>query len=166
MRHHNWRCVMRRTILGVVFMAASLLFGLATSVFLSTGLAAQTGNSEQTLLQLERDWEQTNTTNDAASLERIMAPEFVSTDPNGRLTTRAEVLARRKSGQVKFTAFTQDDYKVQIIGDTAIVTGRSAAQGSRDGKDASGRERFTDVFVRRDGRWQAVASHSSRIAAQ
>jgi ketosteroid isomerase-like protein len=78
--------------------------------------------------------------------------------------TRAEFFARRTSGQVKFTAFTQDDYKVHVIGDTAIVTGRSTIKGMRDGKNSSGQERWTDVFVRRDGRGQAVASHSSRIA--
>jgi len=50
------------------------------------------------------------------------------------------------------------------VGDTAVVTGRSTIKGVRDGKDLIGRERWTDVFVRRDGRWLAVASHSSRIA--
>jgi len=141
-------------------------FGVVASVFLSIGLFAQIGNVEQTLLQLERDWEQANAKNDTAALERILAPEFVSTDSDGRLTTRAETFARRKSGQVKFTAFTQDDYKVHLAGDTAIVTGRSTIKGVRDGKDLTGRERWTDVFVQRNGRWQAIASHSSRIAAQ
>jgi len=140
--------------------------GVVASVFLSIGLFAQTGNVEQTLLQLERDWEQANAKNDTAALERILAPEFVSTDSDGRLTTRAETFARRKSGQVKFTAFTQDDYKVHLVGDTAIVTGRSTIKGVRDGKDLTGRERWTDVFVQRNGRWQAIASHSSRIGAQ
>jgi len=65
---------------------------------------------------------------------------------------------------VKFTEFTQDDYKVHVLGDTAIVTGRSTLKGIRDGKNLRGRERWTDVFVRRNGNWQAVASHSSRIA--
>ena len=142
----------------------AVLFGLAGVVILSIGVAAQTGNVEQTLLQLERDWEQANAKNDTVALERILAPEFVSTDSDGRLTTRAENFARRKSGQVKFTAFTQDDYKVHVIGDTAIVTGRSTIKGIRDGKDWSGQERWTDVFVRRNGRWQAVATHASRIA--
>jgi ketosteroid isomerase-like protein len=157
---------MHRTIPGVVSMAASVLLGFATSVFLSIGLAAQTGNSEQTLLQLERDWEQANAKNDVAALERILAPEFVNTGPDGILSTRADIFARRKSGQVKFTAFTQDDYKVQVIGDTAIVTGRSTSKSTRDGKDTSERDRFTDVFVHRNGRWQAVASHSSHLATQ
>ena len=142
----------------------AVIVGLAAGVILSIEVAAQTANVEQTLLQLERDWEQANVRNDTAALERILAPEFVSTDSDGRLTTRAEGFARRKSGEVTFTAFTQDDYKMQVIGDTAIVTGRSTIKGIRDGKDLSGQERWTDVFVRRNGRWQAVATHSSRIA--
>ena len=128
----------------------AVIVGLAAGVILSIEVAAQTANVEQTLLQLERDWEQANVKNDTAALERILAPEFVSTDSDGRLTTRAEGFARRKSGEVKFTAFTQDDYKMQVIGDTAIVTGRSTIKGIRDGKDLSGQERWTDVFVRRN----------------
>ena len=142
----------------------AVIVGLAAGVILSIEVAAQTANVAQTLLQLERDWEQANVKNDPAALERILAPEFVSTDSDGRLTTRAEGFARRKSGAVKFTTFTQDDYKVQVIGDTAIVTGRSTIKGIRDGKELSGQERWTDVFVRRNGRWQAVTTHSSRIA--
>jgi ketosteroid isomerase-like protein len=142
----------------------AVILSLAASLTLSVEVAAQTANVEQTLLRLERDWEQANAKNDTAALDRILAPEFVSTDSDGRLTTRAEGLARRKSGEVKFTAFTQDDYEVHVIGDTAIVTGRSTIKGTRDDKDWSGQERWTDVFVRRNGRWQAVATHSSRIA--
>ena len=138
----------------------AMLGGLLT---ISPRLTAQSGNAEQALLQLERDWEQANAKNDLAALERILAPEFVATDSDGRLTTRAEGFARRKSGAVKFTAFTQDDYKVQVIGDTAIVTGRMTIKGVRDGKDINSQERFTDTFVRRAGQWQAVATHSSYV---
>jgi ketosteroid isomerase-like protein len=127
-------------------------------------LVAQSGSAEQVLLQLERDWEQANAKNDISALERILAPEFVTTDSDGRVTTRAERMARGRSGAVKFQSFTQDDYKVVVIGDTAIVTGRITQQGVRDGKDISGQERFTDTFVRRGRQWQAVATHSSRVA--
>src|SRR5262249_17139200 len=114
----------------------TVLFSLVAGAILSITLAAQTANVDQALLHLEREWEQANAKNDAASLERILAPEFVDTDPDGKVSTRAEIFARRKSGQVRFTAFTQDDYKVQVIGDTAIVTGRSTSKVTRDGKDA------------------------------
>ena len=106
--------------------------GLAAFAF-SIHVAAQGGNVEQTLLQLERDWEQANAKNDLTALDRILAQEFVNTDSDG-LTTKAEVMARRKSGAVKYTAFTQDDYKVHVFGDTAVVTGRSTSNGTRDSK--------------------------------
>ncbi len=140
------------------------VFGMVAGVILSLGVAAQTGNVQQTLLQLERDWEQANAKNDTAALERILAPEFVSTDSEGRLTTRDQFFMRRKSGQVTFNTYTQDDYKVSVIGDTAIVTGRSTYKGARDGKALSEQVRWTDVFVRRNGGWQAVTTHSSRVA--
>jgi ketosteroid isomerase-like protein len=138
-----------------------LVCALAAS---SIALSAQSGSSaEQTLLQIERDWEQANAKNDVAALERILATEYVNTGSDGRLTTRAERLARGRSGAIKFQSFTIDDYKVHVIGDTAIVTGRVTAKGIRDGKDITGQERFTDTFVRRNGQWQAVATHSSRV---
>src|SRR5262245_20229226 len=140
--------------------------GLAAALAFSIEVAAQGGNVEQTLLQLERDWEQANAKNDLAALDRILAQEFVNTDSDGRLATRAEVMARRKSGAVKYAAFTQDDYKVHLFGDTAVVAGRSTSKGTRDGKDYSAQERFTDVFMRRDGRWQAISTHSSRVASR
>jgi ketosteroid isomerase-like protein len=141
----------------------AVFIGFATALALSIEAAAQAGNIEQALLQVERDWEQANAKNDSAALDRILAQEYVNTDSDGRLTTREEVMARRKSGAVKYTAFTQGDYKVHVFVDAAVVTGRATMKQMRDGKDYTGQERFTDVFVRRDGRWQAVATHSSRV---
>ena len=150
---------MKRIAPLAVFLILAAVFTFSVEI-----IVAQTGNVEQALLQIERDWEQANAKNDTAALERILAPEYVTTDSDGRLMTRAENFARRKSGAVKFTTFTQDDYKVHVLGDTAIVTGRNTIKGIRDGKEWSGQERWTDVFIRRTGRWQAVATHSSRIA--
>jgi uncharacterized protein DUF4440 len=70
----------------------AVLLGL-TTVFT---MPRQAANVEQTLLQLERDWEQANAKNDTAALERILAPEFVSTDSDGRLVTRAENVCATK----------------------------------------------------------------------
>jgi ketosteroid isomerase-like protein len=138
-----------------------VLGGLLT---ISMPLAAQSGNAKQALLQLKRDWEQANAKNDLAALERILAPEFVNTDSDGRVSTRAEVVARRKSGAIKYSAFTQDDYKVQVMGDTAVVTGRSTMKAVHDGKDISGQERSPTPSCAAVARWQAVATHSSRVA--
>jgi ketosteroid isomerase-like protein len=148
---------MKRAIFVTLFLA---LVGTAIGVKTS----AQTSSPEQTLLQIERDWEQANAKNDQPALDRVLAPEFVSTDADGVLTTKAQEDADRRAGANKNTAFTQDDYKVHVFGDAAVVTGHFAVKGTRAGKAVNEQSRFTDTFVRRNGRWQAVASHSSRVA--
>jgi len=50
---------------------------------------------------------------------------------------------------------------VQLFGDTAVVTGRTHGTGDFAGVSYDVVIRFTDTFVRRENRWQAVASHSS-----
>jgi hypothetical protein len=56
-----------------------------------------------------------------------------------------------------------DDITVRLYGTTAVVRGRTVADGMFEGKPVSARIRFTDVFVKRDGRWQAVASQATKL---
>lgn len=58
---------------------------------------------------------------------------------------------------------TVDEVEVRLFRDTAVATGRTRATGSYHGKAASVVLRFTDVFIRRNGRWQIVASHASTV---
>jgi ketosteroid isomerase-like protein len=51
-----------------------------------------------------------------------------------------------------------------VDGDTAIAVGIESDKGTDNGKDASGRFRWTDTRVTIDGQWQCVASHASNIA--
>lgn len=54
-----------------------------------------------------------------------------------------------------------DDIHVRVFGDAAVVTGRTTATSGTDAQTVA--LRFTDVFVRRDGRWLVVASHATRV---
>ena len=56
-----------------------------------------------------------------------------------------------------------DDLNIRVFGDIAVVAGRSVLAGSYQGKKASATQRFTGVFIKRDGRWQAVASQGTQI---
>jgi ketosteroid isomerase-like protein len=53
-----------------------------------------------------------------------------------------------------------DDIEVRLFGDAAVVTGRNHARGTQSGTPFDVRLRFTDVFLRRSGQWQAVAWHA------
>jgi hypothetical protein len=53
---------------------------------------------------------------------------------------------------------------VRIFGSTAIVTGTNTEKSMEHGKDSSGKYIWTDVFVKQEGRWRAVASQSAKFA--
>jgi ketosteroid isomerase-like protein len=56
-----------------------------------------------------------------------------------------------------------DDMKVQTHGETAVVTGRATLEGQAEGLPG-GAYRFTDTFVKRDGRWHCVATQATTVA--
>ena len=54
--------------------------------------------------------------------------------------------------------------KVRIFGNTAVVTGSDVEKSKEHGKDSSGKYIWTDVFVKQNGKWRAVASQSAKVA--
>jgi ketosteroid isomerase-like protein len=71
-----------------------------------------------------------------------------------------------KSEDQKFDSITVGDMKVRVFGETAIVTGSLDAKSTYKGKDTSGHLLWIDVFVKRQGRWQDVASQTTPITKQ
>jgi hypothetical protein len=123
-------------------------------------------NIKQLLAQIERDIGRANIDRDYKFFDRIEAEEFIFTGENGSLTTKQEDLAGLKepaSADYKLEAYDVDDVKVTLYEKTAVVTGRVTTKAKFKGADVTKQTRFTDVFVYRDGRWQLVAGHSSRI---
>jgi ketosteroid isomerase-like protein len=135
-----------------------LVFGVAVSA------QPQTATTEQELLKLEQDWSNADLKGDVAVLDRILAEDWRITDNDGAIRIKAQTLAAFKSGEIKISSMVSDDMKVRVYGDAAVVTGRDTVKGMWLGKDISGQERWTDTWIRRDGRWQCVATHSSKVA--
>jgi len=126
---------------------------------------AQTPSAvEQDLLKLESNWGDALLKNDTAALERIYADEYLFTDSEGVTWNKPQDLANTKSGASKITSFKLEDMKVHVYGEAAVVTGKTILKGTFQGKDISGQHRFTDVFVKRAGRWQCVATQSTLIS--
>jgi ketosteroid isomerase-like protein len=103
---------------------------------------------------------------DVVAWSRCLAEDWGGTTPGGTMVTKAGAYADLKAGRVVRELFRLDDLKVRVYGDVAIVLGLETEKSMIHGKDMSGQYRFTDVFVKSDGRWQAVASHASRVSTQ
>ena len=75
----------------------------------------------------------------------------------GQVTTKKEAISARRSGQLRYENIDVSDMVVRLYGDTAVVTARADVKGHQLGEDFSGPYRYTRVWVRRSGRWQAVS---------
>ena len=118
---------------------------------------------DQELITLENEWRDALVKHDWAFLDQILADDCIWTDPDGNVWTKAQFLASLKSGEDVISSLVSDDMEVRVYGDTAVVTGRTTVKEQYKGKDISGQYQWTDMWVKDyAGRWQCVASHSSR----
>ncbi len=124
----------------------------------------QTSQAEQELTRLEREFGAAITASDTARLDRLMADDFQAINPQGRELTKADVLADLTSPDFEIDSLRNEDISVRVFGDTAVATARGVVRGLYKGQDASGQFRYTRVWVRREGRWQAVAAHANMLA--
>ena len=131
----------------------------------ATFVLGKGGNVEQSLMKMEREWVEAAQKKDADTLKGILADDWVGQGPTGAMT-KTKALADLKSGDSKLESITLGDMKVRVFGDTAVVAGSDDEKSSYKGKDTSGHYTWTDVFVKRQGKWQATASQITLIAQQ
>jgi ketosteroid isomerase-like protein len=95
---------------------------------------------------------------DTVALSRMLAPDFVEISRLGALRSRADNIRDIASGTLKLTAVKYDSLDVRIYGggDVAVLRGIADNTGAFRGFPFSGKVRYTRIFVKRDGRWQAV----------
>ncbi len=100
---------------------------------------------------------------DTATIGRLTADEFVEISRLGQLRTKADNLRDIASGALKLTSVKYDSVSVRIYGDVAVLRAIADNTGTFRGFPFSGRIWYTRIFVRRDGRWQAVAMQHTSI---
>ena len=124
---------------------------------------------EQELRRLEDEWLNSYLSGDKATFDRIVAEDFTGTDESAKVRSKTEEreLVQPTPGPAGVT-LTNEDVKARIYADTAIVTGRIVSKTQTGGSSASinFQSRFTDTFLKRQGRWQVVARHYSRLPPQ
>jgi ketosteroid isomerase-like protein len=128
----------------------------------STGHSLQDGGI---LAYMERDWNNAIQKRDADWIEKNYAPyAFEVSSLTGALENRAQAIASAKNGKMTFESLTLSDLGARVNGETAVVTGVNHVKGKdADGKPMDVRVRFTDTFVKRDGRWMVWASQGTLV---
>lgn len=117
---------------------------------------------EEELLKLEKAFAEAIVSNDVDDIARFVADDWIIIDPNGEIVDRTRFFEVIKSGALMHDMMESEDFRVRVYGDSAVVTAVTHTEGKFMGEEFSTQERATDVFVKRDGRWQCVLTHLTR----
>jgi hypothetical protein len=112
-----------------------------------------------TLAEIERAWASALEQRNPEALGCLLAEEFQDTDPEGTTFDRTQTLSRAANHRPVHHEL--HDLSAHVYGDFGYIRGLATA-ADQQGKIIA-RVRFTDIYIYRDQRWQAVAAHESLI---
>jgi ketosteroid isomerase-like protein len=140
------------------------VFALLLLCSLAHGAGCPTGQRKDpaALVQIEQVWVRAAERHDVAAMGCILAGEFEEANFDGSLIDRRAMLA--SATKPSTVHFELSDLHAQVYGNFAYVRGLGGTRSS-DGKFHA-KNRFTDIFVYRDGRWQCVAGHESHFSEE
>jgi ketosteroid isomerase-like protein len=119
---------------------------------------------ETKVIALENLWNQMQLNHDADAMGKILDPDFVLTDYDGTVMSKAQFLVSIRDVSNQLTVEVSEDMKLHRHGDTVIVTGATHEKGTEKGKAYAHQGRFTDTWIKKDGQWLCVASQLSLIS--
>ena len=138
---------------------------LVSIVAVPAAFAQSNEETEREIIRLEHDLVDAYTHNDMDAVKRLVPEDYVSIGNNGESSTRDTILARYKSGELHDISNDLDQLKVRLYGNTAIVTGINHNKTNYKNEQIFKNKLFyIRVYIRRDGRWQPVATHYGQIS--
>ena len=111
------------------------------------------------LVELAHDLARAVSDHDVARLDELLATEFTLQGAAGQLD-RDEFL-QAAAGPYEIDDFTYEQIDPEIYGNTAVLVSRYSQVARLDGRDLSHRMHVTDIWTRRDARWQIVRRHAT-----
>jgi ketosteroid isomerase-like protein len=147
------------------FFATVALLSLAFAAPAVAQSERRAQSDQDTLIKLERDWDYAFHHKDVAFIENVLAKEFVATYAEGQRADRDKELENARKFDQQIDSSVLDEFIVKEYGETAVVWFTQKLTGPSKGQPLTLTFRYMDVFVLRDGRWQCVASQSTRVTS-
>lgn len=116
-------------------------------------------------MQLFEDGDRALIAADLAALSRIFADDYVQYDESGVAVTKAEVMRKLTSGAIRFVSMRSTGRRIRLLkDDVAVVHGSEDDVVEQDGTRFPVRYVYMDIVVKRNGKWQIVASQLAKPA--
>ena len=151
-------------------MKSKLLTILGALVVISFSSFAGSGQQSPALTpaevevrKLERAWLDAYEKKDVTAMTSIVADDFTITFSDGSVQTKPQIIESLKRPGGSTSKFTTENVQSRVYGDTVILIGLVISEWKQNGQPMSDRSRYTDTYVKRNGKWQVVASHLSKV---
>lgn len=121
--------------------------------------------NERAIIDLDRKRMRAMAAKDVETLESLLADDLIYTHSSARLDTKRTLIQAMVAGTTVYTSVKPSDVTAQDLGDTVVLTGIAHIEVVSNGTPNAFGVRFTDVYTRRDDRWQMVTWQSTRLPA-
>ena len=128
----------------------------------ATAIGQNLSQAEQDVRKLERAWLDAYEKRDVAAMTAIVADDFTITFSDGSMQTKPQIIESLKRPSGSTSKFTTENVQSRVYGDTVILIGLVISEWKQNGQPMTDRSRYTDTYVKRNGKWQVVASHLSK----
>ena len=141
----------------LILMIIALSFGTATH------LNASPEEDAKTVAALDTKYQAAVKSNDAATMDQILADDFVLVTGRGKVFSKADLLASARKKEVTYERQDEEpgSQKVRVWGDTAVVTALLWIKSVQGGKPADYKLWFSDTYVRTPTGWRYVFGQAS-----
>jgi len=142
------------------FLTAYLTLALIATIGV-TCVNASADDDKKAVAALDTQYQAAVETNDAATMDRILADDFILVTGNGKAFTKADLLKEARTGKVVYEHQSDTEQTVRVWGDTAVVTAKLWEKGTQEGKPFDKTLWFSDTYVRTPTGWRYVFGQAS-----
>ncbi len=143
-----------KTLLGIGIAVIMLAIGV-------NRVNASADDDKKAVAALDTQYQAAVEKIDAATMDRILADDFILVTGNGKTFTKADLLKEARKGTVVYEHQSDTEQTVRVWGDTAVVTAKLWEKGTQDGKPFDYTLWFSDTYVRSPTGWRYVFGQAS-----
>lgn len=126
-----------------------------------SGSEAVSSDDQKAVAALDTQYQAAVKANDSATMDRILADDFLLSTGSGMKYTKADLIAEARGGHVQYEHQEDTEQTVRFWGDTAVVTAKLWEKGTDNGKPFDYTVWFSDTYVRTPQGWVYVFGQSS-----
>jgi hypothetical protein len=136
-------------------------------VFLATRVAhASIENDKKIVVKLDSEYQAAVEKNDAATMDRLLADDFILVTGSGKTYTKADLLEDARGGHTRYQHQSDTEQTIRLWENTAVITAKLWEKGTENGKPFDYTLWFSDTYVRTPSGWKYVFGQASSPLAK